>query len=155
MLAVWPAVAIAERSGTAWGTATIGAVAVVLLVGGLALRLPAGVTTALVLIGGSYGVALAVENEPLDRAAPAFAAALLLCAELAWWSLELRERIAGEAGSQLRRLAFELMLAVGALALGGVLLAAVDVVRVEGLLVIALGAAAAAAALAVVLPRRA
>jgi hypothetical protein len=128
---------------------------VALIAGGLLLPLAAAVTAGLALLGAEYGLALTIESEPLDRSAPAFGAVLFLSAELAWWSLELRERIAGEAGSQLRRLAFVLALAVGAFALGGGLLAAVDVVRIGGLLVVAAGAAAAAATLALVLPRRA
>jgi hypothetical protein len=78
---------------------------------------------------------------------------LFLAAELAWWSLELRERIAAEAGSHLRRLAFLLLLSLGALALGGGLLAVVDVIHVDGLAILLLGAAAAALAVAVALPR--
>jgi hypothetical protein len=127
----------------------------VLLAGGLLLRLPAAVTAGLAIVGAAYGAVLAAESEPLDRRAPIVAAALLLTAELAWWSLELRERIAAEAGSHLRRLAFLLLLALAALALSSGLLALVDVVRIDGLAVVLLGAAAAVAVGVLALPRRA
>jgi hypothetical protein len=153
-LAAWPAVGIAERIGVVWGAAAGGGVAVALVAVGLLVRVPAFVTAGLVLLGAEYGAVLAIESEPLDRGAPVVAAALFLAAELAWWSLELRARIASEAGSYLRRLAFLLGLTVGALALGAGVLALVDAVRVRGLAVELAGAAAAAAILALALLTR-
>jgi len=150
-LASWPAVGIAERTGVVWGAAAAGGIAVALLVVGLLARMPTLVTTALVVLGAEYGAVLAIESEPLDRGAPVVAAALFLAAELAWWSLELRARIAAEAGSYLRRLAFLLGLTIVALALGMGVLALVDVVRVGGLAVELAGAAAAVAAVALAL----
>lgn len=144
---------MAERDSVAWAAAVGGGLGVLLVAVGLVLRWPSAVTVGLALVGAAYGTALAVESKPIDRAAPVVAAALFLAAELAWWSLELRERIAAEAGSHLRRLAFLLTLALGALALGGVVLAVVDAVHVEGLAIVVLGAAGAAVALALALPR--
>ena len=147
-------VAIAERVGVVWGAATGGAVAVALIAGGLLLRVTAFVTAGLALLGAEYAAVLAVESEPLDRRAPIVAAALFLCAELAWWSLELRDRIAAEAGSHLRRLAYLLGLTLAALALGAGLLALVDVVRVGGVAIVLLGAAGAVAVVSLAVPRR-
>ena len=147
-LAVWPAVGIADRVGVVWGAAAGGAVAVALLAIGLVARAPTFVTAGLAFLGAEYAAVLAVESEPLDRRAPVFAAALFLAAELAWWSLELRARIAAEAGSNLRRLAYLLGLTAGALALGAGVLALVDVIRVGGLAVELAGAAAAVAIVA-------
>jgi hypothetical protein len=150
-LAAWPALGIAERIGVVWGAAAGGGLAVALVAGGLLARVPAFVTAGLVLLGAEYGAVLAIESEPLDRGAPVVAAALFLAAELAWWSLELRTRIAAEAGSYLRRLAFVLGLTIAALALGAGVLALVDAVRVGGLAVELAGAAAAVAAVALAL----
>ena len=94
---------------------------------------------------------LVVESASLDRRAPVVAAALVLAAELAWWSLELRARIAPEAGSYLRTFARSLLLALGAYGLGALLLAVIDVARTSGLVIEGFGAAAAAAILAVAL----
>jgi hypothetical protein len=153
-LAVWPVVDIAERDGVVWGAAVGGAAGLVLLGIGLLARAPAFVTSGLVLLGAEYAAALAIEDRPLDRGAPIVAAALFLTAELAWWSLELRARIAAEAGSNLLRLAFLLGLTAGALALGAGVLALVDVVRVSGLHVELAGAAAAVGILALALLAR-
>jgi hypothetical protein len=150
-LAAWPVVGVAERSGVVWGAAACGSLAVALLATGVLARVPAFATAGLALLGAEYAAVLAIEAEPLDRRAPVVAAALFLTAELAWWSLELRARIAAEAGSYLRRLAYLLGLTAGALALGGGVLALVDVVRISGLAVELAGAAAAVAILALAL----
>ena len=153
-MVAWTAASPAEREAVAWGAAIVGGVGVVLLAGGLLLRLTAAVTIGLGIAGLVYGGVLAVEQPPLDRAAPVVAAALFVAAELAWWSLELRDRVAAEAGSQLQHLAFVLGLAICALALSFGLLALVDVVRLDGLAVVVLGAAAAVALGLLALPRR-
>jgi hypothetical protein len=153
-LAVWPAAAIAERVGVVWSAAAGGAAGVALLAIGLLARAPAFATAGLVLLGAEYAAVLAIESEPLDRRAPIVGAALFLTAELAWWSLELRARIAAEAGSYLLRLAFLLGLTAGALALGAGVLALVDVVRVGGLHIELAGAAAAVGILALALLMR-
>lgn len=150
-LAGWTAGFVAERDAVAWPALGIGMFGVVVLAVGLAARLTAAITLGLAVVGGTYGVVLVVESAPLDRRAPIVAAALVLAAELGWWSLELRARIAPEAGSYLRTLALILMLTLGAYALGAVLLAVVDVARTSGLVIEGFGAAAAAAILAVAL----
>ena len=109
------------------------------------------VPVAAALAGGLYGVELAIADAPLDVAAPAVAAALLLSAELAYWSLEERARWRGDAGEGLRRAALVALLGVGALLVGVLMLALVDAVRARGLALDLLGALAAVTVLATVL----
>jgi hypothetical protein len=142
---------VAERDPVAWAALGVGLFGLALLVAGLSLRVPAAITAGLAVVAGTYAAALAVESAPLDRRAPIVAAALLLAAELAWWSLELRARIAPEAGSYLRRLAFVLVLALGAYGVGALLLAVVDVARTSGLAIETVGVVAAVGAVAVAL----
>jgi hypothetical protein len=113
-----------------------------------------------VLAGGLYGTELAISEAPLDVAAAAVAAGLLLSAELAYWSGEERTRWHGDAGDGLRHAAVVALLAVGALVVAAALLALVDAVRARGLALDLLGAIAAVTVLATLLaaargPRRA
>lgn len=101
-------------------------------------------------LGGIYAAQLAVDDRPLDTVAPLVAAGLYVTAELAYWSLEERERIRAEPGERLRRLASVAGLALVVLLVAAVLLALVDAVRARGLTIDVLGAGAAAAALLVV-----
>lgn len=105
------------------------------------------VPLALVALGGLYGAQLAVDDAALDPAAVLVAAGLLAIAELAYWSLEERERAAGTPGDGARRLAFVALLALGSLAVAAAPLVLVDAVRARGLAIDVLGAVAAAAAL--------
>ena len=84
---------------------------------------------------------------PLDAAAPIVAIGLLLASELAYWSLDERDRAIGDAGQGLRRTALVALAAAGTLLLGGVLLALVDEVRARGLALDVVGVVAAAAVL--------
>jgi hypothetical protein len=133
-----------------WANGLAAAVAGVLLAAGLALRQPVAVPAALLALGGGYATLLGLEGGALDERAPVVAAALFLVAELAYWSLELREAVADEAGAYVRRLALLAALALGALAVGAGLLAVVDAGGSSGVGLEALGAAAAVAALAIV-----
>jgi hypothetical protein len=120
----------------------------------LAVALVAGwprlVPLALLLVGAVYAAQLAVDDMPLDVAAPVFAAGLLVAAELAYWSLDEREAIRGERGDALRRLGRVAGLGVAASVVAAALLATADGVRARGLGVDVAGAAAAALALLVV-----
>jgi len=98
-----------------------------------------------------YAAQLAVDDVPLDVAAPAFAAGLLVGAELAYWSLDERMRLEGEPGDDLRRLAYVAALGVGTLLVSSVLLVLADALRTRGLGIDLLGAAAAALALLAVI----
>jgi hypothetical protein len=79
--------------------------------------------SALLLLAAAYVLGLLVGHHSLDDAAPLVGAALLLCAELATWSLELRFRVALEPA-----LRFQRVRAVGLLVFAG--LAAASLVLV-------------------------
>jgi len=135
--------------------ARVAAIAVVALVAALVLEWTPLIPTALVLVGGLYAAQLAIDDVALDTASPAFAAALLVTAELAYWSLEERDQIQGEPGAGLRHTAFVAALGVATLLVASLLLVFVDAVHTKGLAVDLLGTAAAAAALfAIVLVAR-
>jgi len=125
----------------------VAVLALLALVAALVLEWPSLVPVPLVLLGGLYGVQLAVDDASLDSGAALFAAGALVTAELAYWSLEERERVQAEPGDGFRRLAFAALLAIGALVVAGLMLALVDRVGAGGLAVDLVGAAAAAAAL--------
>jgi hypothetical protein len=126
------------------------AFALLALVTALVLGWTMFVPVALGAVGGWYGLQLAVDDAPLDLAAPLVAAGLVVTAELAYWSLEERERVDGEPGQTLRRLAYLLAVALGTFVVAGLLLTLVDGVRAGGLAIDLLGAAAAATVLAAV-----
>ena len=117
---------------------------------GLLLWIPAAVPTAIVIVGVAYAAALAVRDDALDARAPVIAAILFAAAELGYWSLELRDAVADEPGAYLRRLGLLAGLTLGALALGQLLLALVDVSERGGIAIEAVGVVAAVAALAIV-----
>jgi hypothetical protein len=122
-------------------------VALLVLVAALVLAQAWLVAASLLLLGGVYGMQLAVDDAPLDLAVAVFAGGVLVTAELAYWSLEARERVKGETGDSVQRLAFVGFLGVAAAVIATVLLGLVDTVRARGLAVDLLGAMAAAAVL--------
>jgi len=128
----------------------IGVAAVVLLVVVLALGAHRAVPIPFVAVAGIYGAQLAVDDAPLDVAAPAFAAGLVVAVELAYWSLDAHDRVRGMPGDDLRRIAYVAALGVGALVVSAVLLALADAIRARGLSVDVVGALAAACALVAV-----
>jgi hypothetical protein len=135
--------------------ARVAAIAVVALIAAIVLEWTPLIPTALVLVGGLYAAQLAIDDVGLDTASPAFAAGLLVTAELAYWSLEERDHLRGEPGAGLRHAAFVAMLGVATLLVSSLLLVVVDTVRATGLAYDLLGAAAAATALfAIVLVAR-
>lgn len=121
------------------------------LVAALVLAWRVLVPVAAIAVGGLYGAGLAIEDAPLDLAAPAIAAGLFLAVELGYWSIEERERWKGEAGDSLRRAALVALLALAALLVAAALLTLVDAVRTTSLAVDLTGAAAAAAVLLTIL----
>ncbi|HET9438236.1 MAG TPA: hypothetical protein VFO64_08535, partial [Gaiellaceae bacterium] len=94
--------------------ARVAGVAFLLLVAALVLARAALVAIAAILVGGLYGAELAVADAPLDIAAPAVAAGLLLSVELAYWSIEERYRWSGDPGEGLRRAAVVALVAASA-----------------------------------------
>jgi len=106
-LALLPLAGLGPAAGPVEAVAGL---AVALYVVALMAPLPGGLPWALGLLGVEYLVSLEVRGAPLDGRAPAYAAGLLLCAELGWLGLEARRGGRPWAGR---------VLAVGALALAG------------------------------------
>ena len=125
----------------------VAAVAVVALVAAVVQGWSWLVPAAIALAGGSYAIELAIDDAPLDVAAPVVAVGLLLAAELAYWSLDERSCVPGDPGQGSRRAALVALGALSALVVASALLTLVDEVRGRG---IALDLAGAAAAVAVV-----
>ena len=109
--------------------ARVAAIAFVALVAALVRGWSSLVPVAVALTGGAYAIELAVDDAPLDVAAPAVAVGLLLTAELAYWSLDERNRVRGDAGDGLRRAALVALGGVAAIVVAGGLLVLVDAVR--------------------------
>jgi hypothetical protein len=143
-LAAW--VALLADGPTRDGAAVAGGLALLVLAVGLLLRVHAVVPAAIVLIGGEYALVLSVDGSTLDSRAAVVAAGLLVSAELAYWSFELRAQVTDEPGSYARRLSVLALLGLGALTLSGLLVAVVDLAGRGGLAVEIAGAAAAFAA---------
>jgi hypothetical protein len=120
---------------------------------------PTAVAWALALLAGGYALALSLgpERATIDAAAPVVAAALLVVAELAYWSLELREPGRWEGPLLARRLAVLGTLALVSLALGSVVVVFTTLETGGGVGLTVLGVAAAVATLAILagLARRA
>jgi hypothetical protein len=128
----------------------VGAFGLALLVGGLAVRWPLTVPWAILIVGGGY--LLATEGDPVvDGWAAAIGVLLLLAAELANWSIEHDARIEAEPSLVRRRVATLTALIAAALLVNFLLLATAGVSASSGVLIAAVGVAAAVAAVAVVL----
>jgi hypothetical protein len=124
--------------------------ALLVLAGALAFGIARLIPLPFVLLGGAYAVYLAVDDVPLDPAAPVLAAGLFLTAELAYWSLDERESFHGDVGETLRRIAVVTGLGAVALLASAGLLALADVAGTRGLAVDLVGALAASATLALI-----
>ena len=123
------------------------AVALLVLLAALANGWAWLVPVAVALAGGTYAAELSLDHAPVDAAAPAVAVGLLLAAELAYWSLDERERIPGEAGEGLRRAGFVALLGLGAFLVGATVLALADTIGGGGIALDLLGTVAAVGAL--------
>jgi hypothetical protein len=127
----------------AGGAAALGA--------GLVLRRPGLVAPSVVLVAAGYAGALLVRDaEQLDPAAPLVACALLLLAELAYWSIELAQTARAEGRVLARRAGAVLALAAASLALGAGVLAVTELPFGGGLAWNLVGLAAAAAAVTLI-----
>ena len=128
--------------------ARVAAVAFIALVAAIVRGWPALVPVAVTLVGGTYAAELAVDDAPLDLAAPAVAVGLFLAAELAYWSLDERSRSGGDAGIGLRRAALVAASGVAIFVASSGLLVVVDEVRARGLALDLAGVLAAVGVLA-------
>ncbi len=126
--------------------AAIGVAAVVAVCGAVVLGKPEPLVVALALLGGAYAVILAIDEPPLDGRAAIVGALMLAVGELGYLSLGARSAVTDEAGTLARRIAGVMTLALLALAAGATVLIVVDVFRTGGIVVEAVGVAAAAAA---------
>jgi hypothetical protein len=130
--------------------AVVGAVGLGLLLLGLVLRWPATIPWSILLVGGGY--LLAREgNSVVDGWAAAIGVLLLLAAELASWSIEHNARIEAEGSLVGRRVVTLSALVAAALLVNFMLLATAGVTASSGVLLAAVGVAAAVAAVTVVL----
>lgn len=100
----------------------------------------------LALLGAAYALILVVDEPPLDGRSAIVGATLLAVGELAHLSVEARSAVTEEAGATARRIASVAVLALLALALGGAVLAVVDLLRAGGIVIEVVGVAAAAGA---------
>ena len=129
----------------------VAAIAFLALVASLVLGWPTFVPVAVALVGGGYAVELAIDDAPLDLAAPAVAVGLFLAAELGYWSLDERSRTPGDRGQGLRRAALVTLGALGAFAVATALLALVEEIEAGGFALDLVGALAAVAVVLAVL----
>jgi len=109
------------------------------------VRLVPAVAVGVALLAGGYATHLVLDDPELDGRAALVAAALLLAAELACWSIELRRELTREPGRHLRRLVAEVALCCAGLVLSALVLAAADLGHVGGIAIELAGALAAAA----------
>jgi hypothetical protein len=107
---------------------------------------PEGVAVALLLLGAAYATTLVVDDLPLDGRSAIVGAALLAIGELAHLSLGARSAVTQEAGAAAHRVAWIAVLALGAMALCGVVLAVADLLQTGGIAIEVVGVAAALAA---------
>ncbi len=110
-------------------------------------RWPGALLWALVLLGAEYAGFLLIHGETIDGFAPLYATGLLLCSELAFWSME--RHVPGDRPGLLRRRAT--LIGAAALAAGGVTGVVLSMSELSvrgGLGLEALGVAAAVAAFA-------
>jgi hypothetical protein len=128
----------------------VGALGLGLLVLGLVLRWSTTIPWSILLAGGGYLLARD-GNSVVDGWAAAIGVLLLLAAELASWSIEHDARIKAEAALVRRRIATLSALVAAALLINFMLLAAAGVSASSGVLLAAVGVAAAVASVAVVL----
>jgi hypothetical protein len=135
--------------------ATLGGLGGLLLLLVLVQRWDELLPWSLLLVAGAYAVAIAARGGEVDEAAPLVGAGLLLCAELATWSLDERLRIGAERSVVLSRAGAlaALVLASAAAAALVIGLAAAPVGGGLGWTVLGAAAAVAVVALAVRLAR--
>ena len=145
-LAAYPAAA-ATRLG--WVLAAIGVVAFGTLAVGLGLRRPQLFLWALVLLGVEYAVWLELETHALDQRAPVVGAGLLLTAELAFDSLE-PELGPITSTAVLARVIVLAVVVLASVGIGAIVLGAASIPLGGGVVVTALGVAAAVLALALI-----
>jgi hypothetical protein len=117
---------------------------------GLAVRWGAALALAIALLGAEQAVRLTRGPEALDPWTPLYAAAFLLVAELAWWSLEPRVPAWAQRGTALWRLVTVLLACAGGVIVSALVVIAAGLPIHGGFGLELAGVLAATAALAVV-----
>ncbi len=144
------AFSIAKGGGLASLAAAAGAAALVLLAAGLVLQVPQTIPWAVATAGAGYLVTR-VGHAAVDGWAAVVGAALLLSAELAFWSATENARIRTERALVAARVGTIAVLVASALLVDFLLLATAAVSGSSSVALAAAGVAAAVAAVAVVL----
>ena len=150
------AVAPAAMTHHAPALLALGGGATTLLGAVLVLGRAGGIPWALVILGGEFIISLYVRGGALDLTAAVYGPALLLTAELAYWSLEQRTRSVEEPGLAWRRARATALLIACTLSVG-LLEAVIADLPVSGslaLLAAGLGAAVLSFGLVALLVRR-
>jgi hypothetical protein len=135
----------APRTPLAW----LGAVAV-LLAAGAAWRFVSLAGMAAAILAIEYGLSLYHQRGPVDARAPLFAAGLLLLVELAYWSAESHRLVRDGRAVIGFRLTVLAMVALGAVALGALILLAAELPLAGPVARLALGVVAASTVLALI-----
>jgi hypothetical protein len=132
------------RAGYLGGlAAAIGALGAVLLAAVLVRGTQELLAWSIGVLGAAYAVSIGGHGGSLDEAAPLVAVALLLCGELAAWSLDERVRIVAEPRVAARRAAAIAVLAGAGLTAAAAVIAIGAAPAERGLAWTTLGAAAA------------
>jgi hypothetical protein len=128
----------------------VGGLALPVLLGGLLLRWSAALAVGVTLLGAQQAVRLALGPDALDTWTPLVGGALLLVAELAWWSIEPRVPAWSQPVLASRRVLTVLVACAGASAVSAVVLVASGAPLSGGVGLELVGILAATAAVAVV-----
>jgi hypothetical protein len=117
---------------------------------GLAFRWSAALATGIAFLGAEQAVRLATARSSVDPWTPAYAAAVLLVAELAWWSIEPRVAASSQPEALVRRLLTLVGICAGAGLLAALLVLVAGAPLEGGVGLELVGVAAASAAVGVV-----
>jgi hypothetical protein len=128
----------------------VGAIAPGVLLVGLTIRWSAALALAVAILGAQQSIWFALGPDKIDVWTPLAAGALLLVAELSWWSLEPRVPAFAQSGLGARRVLTVLLSCAAAAVVSAVVLVAAGAPVGGGFELELLGVVAATAALAVV-----
>ncbi len=147
-LVAYPALVSEREPGALW---SLGVAALVLGLAGMASSQPMLVGLALATLAVEFGIASDELGWALDTRAVVWGAGLLLFAELAFLSLELRTSVIEGGDLVARRLGTIVGLLVGSVVVGSLLLAVAAIEPPGGLALQVVGVVAAAGALALIM----
>jgi hypothetical protein len=133
---------VADRRAS-WPVVALGIVATVTIVVAAAATRHEPVAAALGLLGAAYAALLVLDDPPLDGRAAVLGAALLAIGELSYSSIELRSTAPLDRDVVGRRIGWIALIALGALGVGGGILALADALHTDGVAVEVLGVTAA------------